>query len=107
VTIISANGKSKIPYYQLLCKAFGIPYFTVVDLDGRKKDESDNKRPCSWIMDDALAVFDKSFEEELGVSRNADHKASSVLIKIDGLVNDQISAAIKKNINAIASWCKK
>ncbi len=107
VTIISANGKSKIPYYQLLCKAFGIPYFTVVDLDGRKKDESDNKRPCSWIMDEALAVFDKSFEEELGVSRNADHKASSVLIKIDGLGDDQISAAIKKNINAIASWCKK
>ncbi len=107
VTIISANGKSKIPYYQLLCKAFGIPYFTVVDLDGKKKDESDNKRPCSWIMEDALAVFDNSFEEELGVSRNADHKASSVLIKIDGLGEDQISAPIKKNMNAIAAWCKK
>ncbi|HSA30503.1 MAG TPA: AAA family ATPase [Candidatus Omnitrophota bacterium] len=107
VTIISANGKSKIPYYQLLCKAFGIPYFTVFDLDGRKKDESDNKRPCSWIMEDALAVFDKSFEEELGIFRNADHKASSVLIKIDGLGDDQISAAIKKNINTIAAWCKQ
>jgi hypothetical protein len=58
-------------------------------------------------MEDALAVFDKSFEEELGVSRNADHKASSVLIKIDGLGEDQISAPIKKNMNAIAAWCKK
>jgi len=105
VTIISANGKSKIPYYQLLCQAFGIPYFTVVDLDGRNNGESDNKRPCSWIMDNALAVFAKSFEEELEISRNAEHKASSVLVKIDEMDDDHISAAIKGNIELIASWC--
>ena len=107
VTIISANGKSKIPYYQLLCKSFGIPYFTVVDLDGKKKDAPDNKRPCSWIMDNALAVFDKSFEEELGVSRTAEHKASKVLMKIDEIDLDTITKTIRDNIESIVRWCKQ
>ncbi len=107
VSIISANGKSKIPYYQLLCKSFDIPYFTVVDLDGKKQDEADNKRPCAWVAAGALAFFEKSFEEELGISRDAQHKASKVLIKIDEISSDAISKNIKKNIDTIVSWCEK
>jgi len=31
LTVIACHGKNKIPYYQILCQAFAVPYFTVFD----------------------------------------------------------------------------
>jgi predicted ATP-dependent endonuclease of OLD family len=106
LTIISCNGKSKIPYYQLLCKAFGIPFFTLFDLDKKKSDEGDNKRPSSWAEKTACSTFATSFEELFGIPKDADHKTSQILIKIDALKKDNISDEIKKVINKISDWAK-
>lgn len=57
LTIISCNGKTKIPFYQLLCKAFGIPYYTVFDLDSKAISEDDNKRPADCADSSALTTF--------------------------------------------------
>jgi len=104
LTIISANGKSKIPYYQLLCKAFSVPYFTLLDLDGKQADHNDNKRPYSYAEQKALVVFNSSFEDELGASMAEKHKASKVLMKVDAMDRDSISENIKKNISSICDW---
>ena len=46
LTIISCNGTAKIPYYQLLCRAFEIPFFTLFDLDGSPETERARVKRC-------------------------------------------------------------
>lgn len=105
LTIISCNSITKIPYYQLLCRAFGIPYFTLFDLDGKTIDQGENKRATEWSDNGNVKTFTSSFETLLGIGGNASHKGSSTLIKIDSIqdattIDPQISTAIE----AISSW---
>lgn len=102
VTITSCNGKNKIPYYQLLCKAFGIPYFTLLDLDGGAETDTQNGRVLSGASDHA--TFTTSLEALLGVTPNAEHKASIVLTKIDEIAVADIPAEVGKALNAIVTW---
>jgi predicted ATP-dependent endonuclease of OLD family len=104
LTVISCNGKSKIPYYQLLSKAFEVPYFTLFDLDARGEDDGDNQRPGTWAADGAKWTFTASFEKLLGVSGNADHKGSMVLVKVDAMSKGEIPAEINSAIEAIGRW---
>src|SRR5258708_5023000 len=75
VTILACNGKTKIPDYQLLCCAFGIPFFTVYDLDGKPATDDENKRIAECAEAGACGTFSTSFEQLLGISTNAAHKA--------------------------------
>jgi len=102
VTIISANGKSKLPYYQLLCRSFGIPYFTLFDLDGSQPGEGDNKRPKEWADSGAILMFTTSFEELFGVGDR--NKTSNLLTLIDGTAPENIPSEIKAAITAIETW---
>jgi AAA15 family ATPase/GTPase len=102
VTVISCNGKSKIPYYQLLCKAFEIPYFTLFDLDNKKENENDNARPFNWAEKIACFTFKMSFEKIFG-----DCSGSNLLIKIDALKKEEVPDEINKAITKIAEWAKK
>lgn len=102
VTIISCNGKSKMPYYQLLCKAFEVPYFTLFDLDNKKENENDNARSFNWAEKEACFTFKTSFEELFGGCRG-----SNLLIKIDALKKEDVPDEIKKAITKIAEWGKK
>lgn len=106
ITIISCNGKTKIPYYQLLCKAFEIPFFTLFDLDSKTKEVGDNKRPYSWANDKTIKTFSTSFENLLGID-NSEHKTSKLLIKIDELKKDKIPPEISDAINSISEWANK
>jgi energy-coupling factor transporter ATP-binding protein EcfA2 len=104
VTIISCNGKGKIPYYQLLCTAFGIPYFTLFDLDGKAETDVENATIASGAVGGACRTFTTSFERVLGVSANAEHKASDTFVKIDSVTVADMPPEIKRHITDIAAW---
>ncbi len=103
-TIISCNGKSKIPYYQLLCKAFGIPYFTLIDLDTKAETDTENKSLIDWVENDASAKFENSFENSLGINPDT-HKGSEVLKHIESITSKEtIPQDIREAIEKIQSW---
>jgi AAA15 family ATPase/GTPase len=107
VTIISCNGKAKIAYYQLLCKAFEINFFTLFDLDNKQITEDDNAKPSARAEKDACVAFKTSFEELFGIGHDAKHKTNQLLMKIDALKKEDIPDEIKKAIVKICDWAKK
>ena len=107
LTIISCNGKSKIPYYQLLCKSFGLPYFTIYDLDSKAETEGDNKRVHNWSEGNATIEFSTSFEQLLGFKANAEHKTNELLILIDSISKSSIPEEIKKSFSVLEKWSKE
>lgn len=106
ITIISCNGKSKIPYYQMLCKAFGVPFFTLFDLDGKNATDDENKRPFNWANASARFTFTSSFEKLFGIDKDADNKASKLFLKIDETKTTEIPEDISKALTAIENWSK-
>lgn len=104
ITVISCNGKTKIPYYQLLCKAFEIPFYTILDLDGKTISENENSRPVNWADTAALSTISTSFEELFGLGRDAENKTSKLLIKIDTIAPEDIPKEIVDIIDAVSGW---
>jgi len=104
ITIVSCNGKGKIPYYQLLCRSFNIPYFTLFDLDGHIASYGSNKRSLSWADPSARYTFKTNFEALLGINTRTNHKTSDTLIAIDSLDVANVNPEIKGAIVAIESW---
>lgn len=104
ITIISCNGKTKIPYYQLLSRTFGVDFFTVFDLDNKDKEtDAENKRAISWSENGNVDHFVKSFEELLGTDSSS-HKGSETLIVIDKITKDQVPDEIKNILKKISKW---
>ena len=104
VTILSCNGKSKIPYYQLLCKAFGIPYFTLSDLDGLTAEAEENRRPVACAEVHAVHTFASSFEALLGQTRGG--KASRTLLAVEDLKKESVPPEITTALTAISAWSR-
>lgn len=99
VSVIPTWGKTKIKIYQMVCKAFGIDYFTIFDNDKASDDESENEN--TMIVNNAqankLIKFSTSFEGLLGVSGR--DKFQKLVKTIDdladiALINQEISQAI-------------
>lgn len=107
VTVVSANGKAKLPYFQLLCRAFTIPYFTLYDRDGKGSDDRENTLIESWAADSAIAWFDASFEALMGVGRNSSRKGSQVLAEVDAIAAESIPEAIKQAMMTISQWATR
>lgn len=103
-TIISCNGKTKIPYYQLLCKSFGIPFFTLFDLDSQPINENDNDRPGKWADPQSLATFPTNFESLFNISNNSSNKTNRVLQVIDTIQPTNIPIEIAIVLNSIKDW---
>jgi len=95
VSIIPAWGKTKIKNYQMICKVFGIDYYTIFDADIEGKDDSkieqqnkkqndkENKAIRSNAKNDKFTEFSTSFEARLGVT--GDNKFQKLVKKIDEL----------------------
>lgn len=83
VSIIPAWGKTKIKNYQMICKMFGVAYFTVFDSDKTDDDESDNENSAieSNAHDGKIFKFSTNFENKLGV--NGNNKFQKLVKKID------------------------
>ena len=104
LTVLAARGKTKLPDYALLLKAFGIPHFGLFDLDGRSSSDPRNSRNFTAFPSDAAHAFSTSFEALLGIS-GGDHKASRTLARIEAIqdkaeIPDEIVQAIEK----ISEW---
>ncbi len=85
VSIIPAWGKTKIKNYQMICKVFGIDYFTIYDNDNAEDDEPTNENTAieNNAENGKKTKFSTSFEEKLGVA--GDNKFQKLVKKIDEL----------------------
>ena len=61
----------------MLCKAFGVPFFTLFDLDGKNATDDENKRPFNWANASARFTFTSSFENFLVLIRTLIIKQAS------------------------------
>ncbi|HNU96580.1 MAG TPA: AAA family ATPase, partial [Candidatus Magasanikbacteria bacterium] len=85
VSIIPAWGKTKIKNYQMICKVFGIDYFTIYDNDKAEDDEPTNENTAieNNTGNGKKTKFSTSFEAKLGVT--GDNKFQKLVKKIDEL----------------------
>lgn len=104
-SIISCDGKEKIPHYATICHAFAIPAFVLFDLDGKSETETENERILAACGEFPVQIFKSSFEHLLGVGGDVKHKASKALKKIDEMqTKDSIPKEIQVAIAAIGKW---
>jgi hypothetical protein len=81
VSIIPAWGKTKVKNYQMICKCFGIDYYTIFDHD---IDENENTAIETNAETGRLTQFSTSFEKKLGINQN-DDKFQKLVSLVDGL----------------------
>jgi predicted ATP-dependent endonuclease of OLD family len=106
LTIISCNGKTKIPHYATVCQAFAIPAFVLFDLDKKGTTERDSAMVIESAAGFSLLHFESSFEELLGISANTEHKASKALERVDSIKDpNDVPQEIAQAISEIAKWC--
>lgn len=106
LTIVSCNGKDKIPHYVTICNAYEIPVMILFDLDGKDEEDYENAKVINASVGAKSHSFTTSFEQILGIGRNAEHKASKALSKIDGhKTKEAIPGEIREAVKAIADWC--
>jgi len=107
VTIIPCYGKNKIFYYQLLCRAFGIPFFTLFDLDGENSETNPNKNIINASLCYEYYHFKNSLESSFGITSTA-NKSSRMMdaidscTKVEGEIFDALNS-IKSFVNEIRS----
>lgn len=105
LSIISCDGKEKIPHYATICHAFAIPAFVLFDLDGISEAETENARVREAAGDFPVQHFKSSFEGLLGVGKDVKHKASKALKKIDEMqIKDAIPEELQSVITSIVKW---
>jgi len=97
LTIVACNGKDKIPYYQLMCRAFEIPFFTLFDLDGKGEKSEENQVIIKWSANNSWHAFNDSIEHLFG-TQNDKHKASATMQAIDNcnILPDELRVAFEK-----------
>lgn len=103
-TIVSCNGKSKIPHYALLCHAYGIVPFVLFDRDGRSLEDESNRVIITRIGNASFFAFSESFEHELGIGANTAHKGSAILLKIDDATLEGLSSEVVAALDGIKQW---
>ncbi len=87
VSIIPAWGKTKIKNYQMICKVFGIDYFTIYDNDKAEDDEPTNENTAieNNAENGKKTRFSTSFEAKLGVT--GESKFQKLVKKIDEITD--------------------
>lgn len=112
VSIIPAWGKTKLKVYQMICKVFGINYFTMFDRDDAgssnpEQNEEENKCLTAGAKGDEFCMFSSSLEKLLDISsETGDTKFQKLVKKIDDTtsadsLNQEIIDAISKIKNFI------
>ncbi len=106
LTIVACNGKSKIPHYVTICHAYEIATMVLFDLDSKDEEDAENVNVIEASAGITVHKFKTSFEQLLGIGKNADHKANAALRKIDELkTKDAIPQEIQDAVSVIAEWC--
>lgn len=105
VSIIPSWGKTKIKNYQMICKVFGVNYFTLFDQDKAENDEPETENSAieSNAQTGKIAKFSTSFEDKLGV--NGDGKFQKLVKKIDELTDiTSTDMEIQTAVNSIKDF---
>lgn len=90
LTVIYTFGKSNIPYYQMICIAFGIKFFVVYDYDKDEDEEGRDEMIKEFSTNNQIFMFENSFEKIIG-----SNKLSIILEKIKKLDEVEIPNQIK------------
>lgn len=98
LTTVSANGKGKLKNLQLICKAFGVPYFTVFDLDEENYSSSENQAIKDFSFNSQFYAFPTSFEDVLGTKKSK-YKTSESMSRIEEI--EKLPTEIKELFDAI------
>jgi predicted ATP-dependent endonuclease of OLD family len=105
LSVISCDGKEKIPHYATICHAFAMPAFILFDLDGISEAEAENARVREAAGEFPVQYFTSSFEALLGIRTDVKHKASKALKKIDEMqIKDAIPKESQSVITSIVKW---
>lgn len=105
LSIISCDGKSKIPHYAAICQAYEIPTMVMFDLDGKEEKDSENARVIQACGQFPIIKFKTSFEGLMGFKGDTAHKAGKVLEKIEALQRaDEIPLEIRGALQNINDW---
>lgn len=105
VSIIQAWGKTKIKNYQMICKVFGIDYYTIFDNDKAKDDEPTNENTAieNNAENGRKTKFSTSFEVRLGVT--GDNKFQKLVKKIDELTDiNSLGQEVKNCVNNLKTF---
>ncbi|MEK6700306.1 MAG: AAA family ATPase [Nitrospirota bacterium] len=97
ITIISCNGKDKIPHYEIICTAFEIPFFTLFDKDDKNDTDPSNATIIEWSGKNHYFGFSQSIEHLFGTHKS-EHKAAATMLTIDGctIIPQEIKEALRK-----------
>lgn len=105
LSFISCNSKDKIKFYAVLCHAYDVPAFVLFDCDGEPDTQADNMAVLSAIDGMGRFAFKQSFESCFGVGKNANHKATKVLMAIDSFQDAaKLPAEVRSALMAIDEW---
>jgi len=105
VSIIPAWGKTKIKNYQMICKVFGIDYYTIYDNDKAENDEPTNENTAieNNAKNGKKTKFSTSFEAKLGVT--GDNKFQKLVKKIDEITDtNSLDQEIKTCLNNLKTF---
>jgi len=105
VSIIPAWGKTKIKNYQMICKVFGIDYFTIYDNDKTEDDKPTNENTAieNNAENGKKTKFSTSFEAKLGVT--GDNKFQKLVKKIDELTDtNSLNQEIKTCVSNLKTF---
>lgn len=106
LTIVACNGKGKIPHYVTICHAYEIAAMVLFDLDGKDEKDAENVNVIEASTGAIVYKFKTSFEQLLGIGKNAEHKANTALQRIDEMkTKDAIPKEIQDVVGVIAKWC--
>jgi predicted ATP-dependent endonuclease of OLD family len=118
VSIITAWGKTKIKNYQMICKVFGIDYFTVFDADMKETDntktdqqnveQNDNENVALETNAQAgkSVKFLTSFEKLLGV--NGDNKFQKLVNMIDQISDiNSVNQEVRDRLNSLKDFIEE
>lgn len=104
MTVLVAHGKDKIKYFQLLCSAYGIPYFTLFDQDQHGDDFSQSAvdQLRDYSMNEDHHGFENSLEYIFKTHNVDKHKASETMQVIDEC--EEVPTEIKEALKAIKTF---
>lgn len=108
VSIIPSWGKTKIKNYQMICKVFGIDYFTIFDNDNVTDDESDSENTAieASAQSGKIVKFSTSFEGKLGVS--GDNKFQKLVKAVDDIANiTSVDIEVQTAVNNIKDFIER
>ena len=100
ISIIPVWGKMKLKNYQMICKYFGVNYYTIFDQDKKEETELENENIAieGNAQSGKIIKFSTSFEEKLGVT--GDNKFQKLVKIIDELNNaNSLDREIKDCVN--------